>query len=163
MIFSFFFVAVWNAWRILRECNNTAAAVSVRHQTNSHTAFLCPCSLARCCYPGAPRSVISTSMEEHASCVKFQGSRTCSLSLYLHELPPDPTVNSECVRSVDTATSNSSSEVQVNQPVMKCCLGFFFLFLMLRCESVARPLVCHSRRRFYLGYACSIQSVPING
>lgn len=81
-------------------------------QTNSHMAFLCHCSLASCCYTAVLRSVISTSMEKHTSCVKFQGSQT-SLTLYLRELPWDPTFNSNCVRSVDTATLNCSSEVQV--------------------------------------------------
>lgn len=63
------------------ECNNAAAAVSLWQRANSHTAFLCCCSLAHCCYPGVPRSVISTGMEEYGLMCEISGIRNL-LSLF---------------------------------------------------------------------------------
>lgn len=136
------------------ECNNTAAAVSLQQRTNSHTAFLCCCSLAHCCYPGVPRSVISTSMEEYDLMCEISGIHNL-LSLFTSTSCLETQCSPVNVREVSTqphrtaATRFRSISHWWNAACTPATLtpppSLFCNF------SVASWFLWHPRHRFYLG------------
>lgn len=133
-----FFVVVWNAWWILRK--GTVPRLQCLFSLDKHSRRQHSCVL-RHTNMGAPRSVISTSMERYASCVKFQAPvYQTTLTVYLHKLPWDSTFNSKCVRSVDTPafnnSSSSSSSSKVHGPGCDEMLHGFIFLSLCKCSVV---------------------------
>lgn len=119
-------------------------AASPQHPTDSDTHSI-PLSL--CCHIGVRRSLISTGMERPASGVKCLEPKKPALALGVKAR--DPTLESDCARSVETKQQKHSG-ARSAQPMMKFCLGFMllrFFFSFWCCETskcVSARRKCHS-------------------
>lgn len=126
-----FLLRVWNAWRILRDWDNNAPAVSLQpKQTQSQATFLSHSPPAHQCNSGAPRSVISTSMERHTPHVwNFRHQRPEPLSLFTSMSRPETQHSTVYVWDELTLRQWTAAARSTGRAVMKSCFDFFiFLF-----------------------------------
>lgn len=159
-----FFVAVWNAWRTLRDQGNTAPAAFLQSkQSQSRAAFLPLCPPAHTATRERQGQSLAQAWRDTPHVWNFRHqclkplSRFTSVSCFETQHSTVDVWEVLTSQALNNSSGGSSSEVHrpdCDEMLLRflfdflSCFFFFFLNAQLWLKSVACLLVCHIRGRF---------------